>query len=232
MALIERRFLFEDENDGGVDASTTDDSTSDTSTDGTTDDTSSSEDQSDDTSNEDSSEEDQNTDDTGDEEKDNADNEDYSIDSEPDEDENSSDDNSESEDDSDNSDDIGDENTDTEEKALDRELFDSLTDSEKKRKIVTLKKLYMDLYSKCDTLVDKFNQLSTNDENFDPVIKRILIVLYDLKEYVSYYVLNVYDKVSYIENDVTFNRYLSILNGVKLIIEELEKEHKKEIESK
>jgi hypothetical protein len=128
---------------------------------------------------------------------------------------------------------MGDENTDTEEKALDRDLFETLSDSEKQRKISTLKKMFFELYGKCNALIEKFNQLTDDsNEDFKPVIKRILTIMYDLKEYISYYLMNVYDKSSYIENDITFNRYLSILNGIRLTVEELHKQKEKDNASK
>ena len=150
-------------------------------------------------------------------EEDTGEDENFDIDAEPDAEEDTSDDAGEGGDES------GDDSTD-DTSSSDTELFDSLTDSEKQRKIATLKRLYMDLYTRCDVLVDKFNQMSEDhNDDFKPVIKRILTILYDLKEYIGFYVLNVFDKASYIENDITFNRYLAVLNGIKLTVEELYK---------
>ena len=228
--LMKRRYLFEDgeeDNQAGGDTGTA--PTVDTQDDagGDTDNT---EDTNTDDNNTEENSDDQNTDDNQEEntedEDQNEDN-DYDIDTEPDEEENTGD--GEENNDDENSE--TDSNTDTEDKELDRQMFDSLSDSEKKRKISTLKKLYMELYSKCNVLIDKFNQITDDgNDDFKPVIKRILTVLYDLKEYISYYLLNVYDNNSYIENDINFNRYLSILNGIKHITEDLQKQKKKETE--
>lgn len=231
--LMTRRFLFEADDDNQTDDNTgtptvdTGNNTEGETTDNEADNTDGNEENNTEENTEDQNTEDQEEENT--EEDQNEDN-DYDIDTEPDAEEENTEDGTNGEE---NTEDTGseetDSGTDTEEKELDRELFDSLSESEKKRKIETLKKLYMELYSKCNVLIDKFNQINDDDnDNFNPVIKRILTVLYDMKEYVSYYVLNVYDSNSYIENDINFNRYISVLNGIKLITEELKKGKEKE----
>lgn len=214
--LTRRKYLFEAEDD-----ETSNDTTDETPVDGDTGNSDSSEDTNDNNG----------SDSSDDQNEDNNDDEDYTIDAEPDDTDNeestdSGDDNSDS-DDSD-TDDIS--STDTaEESPVDQEMFDSLSEDEKNRKIYTLKKQYIDLYSNCTTLIDKFNQISDeDDENVNPVIKRVLKIIYDLKEYISYYVLNAFGNKSYIENDINFARYLSILNGIKLIVEELQKSQEDE----
>lgn len=222
---FERRFIFyedgeEEGADSGTDTSTPDDATE-------TDNSGEAETSEDNTGTDETEPQEDNQSET------NSEDEDYDIDTEPDPDPGGDEegtDSGDSPDDSELNDNSGeDDSTDNEEKALDRELFDSLSDSEKERKISTLKGLYKDLYGKCTTLIEKFNQL-TEEENddFKPAVKRILTILYDLKEFISYYLLKVYDKTSYIENDINFNRYLSILNGIKLTVLELEKIKKKE----
>lgn len=229
--LMSRKYIFEADDDQPADNTETPTvDTGDDSSEGDTD--SNTDNDGEENNSEENTEDEQNNDnqeEDNSEEDQNEDN-DYDIDTEPDAEEENTDDNTG---DSGNSDsgETDNNNTDTEEKELDRELFDTLSESEKKRKISTLKKLYMELYSKCNTLIDKFNQITDDgNEDFNPVIKRILTVLYDMKEYVSYYLLNVYDNNSYIENDINFNRYLSVLNGIKHITEELQKEKKKESE--
>lgn len=213
MSLLKRRFILYE--DGDEDTDTNNDPTEvDTSSDNT-----------------DSGEE--NSDESPEDQDNNTEDEDYDIDTEPDPEEDTEEgdtiDSDNSEEDTSPDDSGDDDSSSSEEKELDRELFDSLSDSEKERKISTLKELYKDLYGKCSILIEKFNQLTeNNNDDFKPAIKRILTILYDLKEFISYYLLNVYDKTSYIENDVNFNRYLSILNGIKLTVKELEKVKKDE----
>lgn len=214
MSLMKRRFLFEADDDGtdtgntsgeatdtGEDSAGTDDST-------TTDDTA-------ETSDDNTEEE--NTDD------------DFSIDASPEEDDGTGEDGSMDDttttDDTSSSDDMS---SDTQEESeLDAAMFETLSDTEKRTKIAELKKLFMDLYSKSDVLVDKFNTIDEDDDEFNPVVKRIIKLLYDAKEYVSYYLLNIFDSKSYLENMVVFKRHLVMLNGIKKIVLEMEKEQEK-----
>ncbi|MCM1215906.1 MAG: hypothetical protein NC548_15475 [Lachnospiraceae bacterium] len=215
MGLMKRKYLFEADDDGtdtsstsgeatdtGEDSASTDDST-------TTDDTAETSD--------DTTEEENNDDD-------------FSIDASPEDDDGSEGDNgglddTSSSDDS-SSDDMSSDNT--EESEIDAAMFETLDDNEKRTKIAELKKLFMDLYSKCDILVNKFNSIDEDDDEVNPVVKRIVKILYDTKEYVSYYLLNVFNSKSYIENMVVFKRHLVVLNGIKKIVQEIEKEQEKQ----
>lgn len=109
-------------------------------------------------------------------------------------------------------------------KKKDREIFDNLTPQQQKIKNIKLKELYMDLYDKCESLIDKYNQVGTDNEKLAKPIKRILNCLYDLKTMTSDYLLNIFDSSSYIENDITFNGYLSQLNAIRLIAQRVTKE--------
>lgn len=211
MALMKRRFLFEAEDDD-TNSSNTSGETTDTSDDTNTDNASTTNDTN--SSSEDNSEDDNDTDD-------------FSIDATPESDD--TDDNSEENNDSDSSD--NDNSTDdsssdnsSEESEIDSAMFDTLDENEKRIKIASLKKSFIDLYSKSDVLVDKFNSIDEDDDEFNPVIKRIIKVLYEIKDYTSHYLLNIFDSKSYIENKVVFKRHLTALNGIKLIVQEMEKE--------
>lgn len=127
----------------------------------------------------------------------------------------------------DNQDDGGDSDSSEEEsnldpnslKAKDRELFDSLSIPEQQIKVRELKSQFAELYSNCISIIDRINDigLELNDEY--PQLKRLSEVLYKLKDTISFYILNIYDIKSYFENDIIFNRYLTILNGVKKVLE-------------
>ena len=49
---------------------------------------------------------------------------------------------------------------------------------------------------------------------------------YELKNMISFYILNIYDNRSFFENDIVFNRYLVILNGIKKILETIKNDKK------
>lgn len=114
----------------------------------------------------------------------------------------------------------------------DKELFDSLSPQEQKEKNIQLKKLYFELYSNCDYVIDKLNNISDADmEEYGVQVRKILSVLFDLKQMISDYAMKLYDSKSYIENDIMFNRYLSILNTVKNITSDIRKSYKSEEDS-
>lgn len=121
-------------------------------------------------------------------------------------------------------------NVDNEDKQKDREIFDSLSPQEQKLKIVKLKQSYIDLYSRCDQIIEKYDAVGVEFENFADVIKGSLNALYSLKEMISHYLLYLFDSKSYIENDITFNRFLTAMNQIKLITKSMRDSYKDEIE--
>lgn len=153
----------------------------------------------------------------------------FDVDAEPEEDEESGKENNDNNSGDSSSEGSNDDNssTDTEEKELDRDMFETLSEEEKKQKIITLKRLFSDMYNKCTTIIEKYNDVmssaSDNNEQLATIAKRVVLVLYDLKGYIGDYIISVFDTKSYIENDVMYNRYLSILNGVKIVTKDVAK---------
>lgn len=104
-------------------------------------------------------------------------------------------------------------------KAKDRELFDTLSIEEQQIKVKELKKQFGDLYSECVSLIDRFNEISI--EISSKQVNNISSLLLELKSMISFYVLNIYDIKSFVENDVMFNRYLSILNNIQNTLKDI-----------
>lgn len=118
---------------------------------------------------------------------------------------------------------------DNEDTRRDKELYDSLSPQEQKERNIQLKTLFFRLYSNCDYVIDKLNNISDADlEEYGVQIRKTLSMLFDLKQMVSDYATKLYDSKSYIENDIMFNRYLSILNTVKNITSDIRKSYKTE----
>ena len=121
---------------------------------------------------------------------------------------------------------------DNEDTRRDKELYDSLSPQEQKERNIKQKKLFFDLYSNCDYVIDKLNNISDADlEEYGVQVRKTLSMLFDLKQMVSDYATKLYDSKSYIENDIMFNRYLSILNTVKNITSDIRKSYKTEEDS-
>lgn len=108
---------------------------------------------------------------------------------------------------------VNDDNTD---------IFVSLTAEEQQIKIKELKRLYQDLYTSCDEILDRINNLELNEDNLQ-IITRISYSMYDLKRYISEYLISVFPRKSYIENDIAFNRFLSIVKSITTILEKYQK---------
>lgn len=106
------------------------------------------------------------------------------------------------------------------------DIFASLSKEEQQVKILELKKLFANLYSSTDDILDKINNIET-DENNIHVINRISMTIFNLRKYIADYIENSFGYKSYIENDITFNRFLSIINSVSSVLEDIGKENAK-----
>lgn len=98
------------------------------------------------------------------------------------------------------------------------DVFATLTAEEQQLKIKELKKLYQDLYISCDDILDRINNMDNNEETVY-AISKLSASLYSLKKYISSYIITIFPKMSYVENDIAFNRFLMILNSIKEILE-------------
>ena len=114
-------------------------------------------------------------------------------------------------------------------KAKDAELFDTLSPDEQQAKIKALKDLYIELYSTCESLMDKFNSISMEYDDANSQFKRIVNTLYGLKKMISDYFLNSFDSRSYIENEIMFDRYLAVLNSIKNVSTDIKNIYKDDI---
>lgn len=116
---------------------------------------------------------------------------------------------------------------DEEEVEANTDIFASLTAEEQQIKIKELKTLYSNLYSSCDDILNRINKLDVNEENLE-TISRISTALYDVKIYISDYLTMVFPTKSYVENDVTFVRFLSIIKSITEILDDVAKKFDKD----
>ena len=99
-------------------------------------------------------------------------------------------------------------------------IFSSLSQEEQIIKIKELKNMYKDLYCSCDDILERLNDITLSDDNIEQ-INKISTTLYSLKKYISDYLTNNFANKSYIENDIFFNRFLSILNVISSTIKDI-----------
>lgn len=110
--------------------------------------------------------------------------------------------------------------------AVNTDIFASLTAEEQQIKIKELKKLFNSLYSSCDDILERINNLEVNEENLKPLSK-ISSTIYDIKIYISDYMTTIFPTKTYIENDVVFVRFLTIINSITDILEDISKKEEK-----
>lgn len=103
------------------------------------------------------------------------------------------------------------------------DIFSSLSAEEQQIKIKELKKQFSDLYTSTDDLLAKINETETDEDNL-LYMNRINMTIYYLKQYISDYMTYSFAFKSYIENDITFNRFLTILNSISAIINDIAKD--------
>lgn len=109
------------------------------------------------------------------------------------------------------------------------DIFASLTAEEQKIKIRELKNLFGNLYSSCDEILSRIDKLDVNEDNLDS-LSRISSTIYDMKIYISDYLNMVFPTKSYIENDVVFVRFLTIIKSITEILDDIGKKYKRDVE--
>lgn len=116
----------------------------------------------------------------------------------------------------------GGEDPDQDLKDAENDIFNGLSDQDKVIKINELKDLYQDLYNRIITLYNKVNDIPKDDELIK-VYNFIIDNLSDLKQFVYDYLTNTFDNKTYLENMVNYKKYISTLNVINGILEEIRK---------
>ena len=109
-------------------------------------------------------------------------------------------------------------------KSKDRELFDSLSLAEQQIKIRELKNLFSELHVEIGKIIDRLNLISVDADELSLQVRRAIKVLYTMKNDISFYILNIYDQKSYIENDTMFNYFLLKLDNIKKVVKTIKNE--------
>lgn len=109
-------------------------------------------------------------------------------------------------------------------------IFDQLTAEEQAIKIKELKAMYRDLYNSVQDIQERLSEINNPDEASAEIISRCSMTLYSLKNYIADYMTTTFASKSYIENDIVFNRFLSILNSVTKVVEDIAKIQEKQID--
>jgi hypothetical protein len=89
-----------------------------------------------------------------------------------------------------------------------------------------LKTQFLAMYDLTSTIIDRIGDASINEENI-AAVEFISENLSRLRTMLTDYIESVYAGKSYIENAVTFNRFLATLNGINKMLEQMEKKEDK-----
>ena len=100
------------------------------------------------------------------------------------------------------------------------DVFATLTAEEQKIKIMQLKSQYNDLYTYCDDLLTKMNDMDLEEDTLE-VVSKISSDLYSLKDYIRDYMISIFPMRSFIENDIFYNRFVAQLSSIQYIIDQL-----------
>ena len=107
------------------------------------------------------------------------------------------------------------------------DIFDSLSADEQKIKIMELQRLYGEMYNSCDDISKRLNDLDTDESNID-IISRVSDSMNILKKYIQDYLIGSFAKKSYVENDIMYNRFLSIISSLAAVLDQLSNREKKQ----
>lgn len=118
------------------------------------------------------------------------------------------------------------ENTSDEAKEDNTDIFSSLTAEEQAVKLKELKGMYNELYQSIIDVNERINNFDVNERNLD-IINRTSAVLDELARFINDYITNMFALKSFIENDIAFNRFLSIFNSIIVILDTYQKKEEK-----
>lgn len=109
----------------------------------------------------------------------------------------------------------------------DKDLFFTLPKEDQEIKIMQLKELFGNLYSTCNDIIDKIDNLDLEGDRLEAV-GYVSGALFELKSNIKTYLIYSFQHKSYIENDAKYNTYLMCINSLASVLEEMCKKFEKE----
>lgn len=107
-------------------------------------------------------------------------------------------------------------------KELEKSIFDQLSKEQKALKTKELKSLYDIVYNKCTDIINTISGAERSPEQAK-VYDYVMNSLADLQKYIKDYLMQIFDSKTYIENMVQLQKYLTVLDTVSNIFEEVKK---------
>lgn len=109
---------------------------------------------------------------------------------------------------------------------LQKDIFSSLSDAQMAIKDKELRNRFFNMYDSIDNVIDRINDIPKNHDNMAP-IEFISKKLQELSDILSDYVGSTYDTLSYIENEVNYNKFFAILAGIGQAISNIADQYNK-----
>ena len=109
---------------------------------------------------------------------------------------------------------------DDEDRAAEEAIYDSLTDDQKRIRVLQLKLNYKDLYETMNTTLAGIDNISKNTDDIE-TIKRLTMLLTKAKSILIDYVENNFDSNPYLENYTMYIKYMAVFRTAAKVIEEL-----------
>lgn len=105
------------------------------------------------------------------------------------------------------------------------QIYETLSDDQKKIRILQLKLSFKELYEESDAVLNAINNINKTEDNMD-TIRRLINVLNNVKQYILDYISKVFDKRTYMDNNVVYVKYINVFRTIRKTIDELNKNQK------
>lgn len=105
-------------------------------------------------------------------------------------------------------------------KTSEEQIYDSLTDDQKRIRVLQLKIDYKDLYETIITTREGINSIPKTMENLD-AIKRLILFVEKTKNILIDYIQNNFDKNPYLENYAMYIKFMSVFRTISKVIEDI-----------
>lgn len=99
-------------------------------------------------------------------------------------------------------------------------IYNDLTPAEKSRKDLELRNLYKEMYYDIHSLITDTERFPNTSQNKD-ITTRLLKNLNDFKDSIVYYLSNIYDTKSHLENRTKYYEFIQVYAGIKAIFDDL-----------
>lgn len=109
------------------------------------------------------------------------------------------------------------------------DIFSTLSKEEQAIKISELKKKFNELYIYISDMYGKINDINVDEDSLD-TIYRVTAGLYSTKNYIGDYIKQIFPMKSYIENDIAYNRFLTIIQSITNVINKLSAEIEEKVQ--